>query len=157
MSLRPRVITARDASLHGRSLIPIPEDHALSKIVKYIPAEMVALYTALRGIIIEPNAALTSCSYYELIFIGVLILTPIYMYIATREEKKETPWFQVCIAAIAFCIWVYSFGDVFQWCWILFDGYSAKLGAVVLLLFTASVPVLEKIFIRPVSDQANDN
>jgi hypothetical protein len=151
MALRPRVITARDVVQQQRTLAPVAEDSPLSKIVKYIPAEMVALYTALRGIIItDPSIdATTNCTAYKIIFLSVLILTPFYMYISTREQNKETPWFHVVIATVSFCIWVYSFGDIFQWCWIIFGTYSSKYGAIVLLIFTAAVPALEKLFIKP--------
>lgn len=142
MALRPTVTTSRDASLN-KNLV---EDSALSKIIKYIPTEMVALYTALRGII-DPAKP----SGFQLVFICVLILTPVYTFIATRDNgKKETAWFHIVIATIAYCVWVFSFGDVFRY-WEIFGKYESWHGAMALLVFTAVVPVLEKIFIRPVT------
>jgi hypothetical protein len=150
MALRPIVTTSRDVSTN-RNLV---EDSALSKIVKYIPAEMVALYTALRGIIVDTASVGQSihCGQYRFAFICVLILTPLYTYFATQDSgKKNTAWFHITVSTIAYCVWVYSFGDVFQWCWIIFGQYDSRYGAVALLVFTAVVPVLEKIFIRPVN------
>jgi hypothetical protein len=152
MALRPTVVTSRDAS----QMRGVNEDPTITKIVKYIPAEMVALYTTLRGIIIDSQAQTAECVMYKVIFLAVLILTPLYMYVATRDpQKKETAWFQIVVATLSYCVWVYCFGDVFQWCWVPFGTYNGRYGAVVLLIFTAIVPLLEKIVIKPAAVPTN--
>lgn len=138
-----RVITARDAEILNKK-----EDTYFAKIIKYIPAEIVAGYTALRGIYLtestDPIVLLINDENkggFALIFYGCLILTPLYKYYALKDPKLPTAWFQIIISTLAFAVWVFALGDYFK---LIFD-YDPKTGSVILIFFTLIIPLLEKI------------
>lgn len=99
-------------------------DSFLSKIVKYIPAEIIAVYTAIAGVLKPPaNAGPLQIDveryFYVLLFL--VIVTPIWTYIAVSgskdivvepPSKKKRAIFHSVIAAIAIIIWVYAIGDI---------------------------------------------
>ena len=145
-----RVNTLREAQLTGNS-----EDTYLEKVVKYIPTEIVAAYTAMRALLLPdkenvpvevlPYGEASELYLYTVIFVGCLILTPIYKYITLKDDSLPTPVYQIVISFIAFAFWVFAFGDFFDINW---EGYSHKLASIALIFFTLTTPILEKLFLR---------
>lgn len=144
-----RVVTKKEAHIIGQK-----EDKTLAKVVKYIPADVVATYLSIRSFLMPDNIenikepALiygndANFEYYSIAFWGCLLLTIPYKYISLKSENLPTPFFQIGISVLAFTVWVFAFGDIFQICW---EGYSRKLAAMVLIFFTASTPLFEYIF-----------
>ena len=96
-----------------------PDDGNFEKIVKYIPAEIIAAYTAGIGAI----SAIKDCDqvkpYIAGIFFFLLILTPIYMYIAVidnpsipdKEERKKQAIFHAIVSLLAYLVWTYALAD----------------------------------------------
>jgi hypothetical protein len=77
------------------------------RLVKYIPAEIVALYLSVRPL---PSPA-TRANALWWIFWVCLTLTPIYLILTTRKPRKGPQWVQVALATIAFPIWVWAVGN----------------------------------------------
>jgi hypothetical protein len=84
-------------------------DDYFGRLAKYIPAEIVALYLATKGVVpaAEPDRITILC----VIFWVCLVLTPIYLAVTTREGAKGPLWVQVILATIAFPVWVLAVGD----------------------------------------------
>lgn len=151
------------------------DDDFLSKIVKYIPAEIIAVYTAIIGALKKDlNSSLPpekDVKTYFIVFLIILVITPIWTYFAVIDNPKVTEppskmkraIFHAAVALIAFVIWVYAIGDILfkSWlcgcyakntdglkCFDLSGKYNSVLGAVVLILFTGlAVPILERIIL----------
>ena len=100
------------------------EDNFLSKIVKYIPAEIIAVYTAIAGVL-KPaaNAGPVELDvqryFYVLVFL--IVVTPVWTYIAVigndqvvvePPSRKKRAIFHAAIATAAIIIWVYAIGDI---------------------------------------------
>lgn len=136
MSLRPRVYTARDAACDART----SEDAYLTKIVKYIPAEIVAAYVAASRAL---EGAQDQVPLETLLWIvaGVLfVLTPLWTLFAAAEPGKPRPVFQACAAALGFACWVFALGGPFEFqTW-----YRPVYGTVILILVTLVIPLVEK-------------
>lgn len=99
---------------------PEPEG-PLGRLVKYIPAEIVALYLAVSGPI--PKADLTTLWW---VFGICAIITPFYLMLATKNPTKGILWLQVALGTVAFPIWVFAIGGPFlslPW----YKGYIASI------------------------------
>ena len=83
-------------------------DGYLSRLVKYIPSEVIALYVTLEGILrVGESAAVTL---YWAIFIFCLLGT--WLWLKRMEQVKSTT--QVLLSMCAFTVWVYAFGGPFD-------------------------------------------
>jgi hypothetical protein len=104
------------------------DDSFLSKIVKYIPAEIIAVYTAIAGVL-KPAANAGPIQIdvhrYMYVLIFLIIITPIWTYFAVLGNsdiitepptKKQRAIFHATVATIAFVIWVYAIGDILFRC-----------------------------------------
>ena len=144
MAIRPTVVTAKDASRNPN----VKEDDYFAKIITYIPAEIVAAYVSLRGFVITPEEAIEAPDkpdYYAVIFFGILVLTPIYTFFATREQNKPKPIFHTIVATIAFAFWIFALGVYFT----RFDFHDFILASIFLVFITLVIPLAERIFLKP--------
>lgn len=105
-------------------LLASPDDF-LGRLVKYIPAELVGLYVAARGVI--PKTAEPS------VYWGVAAVTwvfvPVYFWFATTRSNQKPLTTQILLATIAFPIWVFAIGGdpVASWPWYATHQYLASL------------------------------
>lgn len=131
MRTRPRFTTAVDESY-------------FEKLLKLIPGDIVAGYTALAGMI--ATEAGTSPVLHWIIFGALLALTPAYTCYLKTDPPGILPSkvFPCLAAAFAFTAWVFALGGPFAAQWPLW--YKPVYGSVVLILTTLTLPVLEKIF-----------
>lgn len=109
-----------------------PADDYVARLVKYIPAEIIALYLGVANVI--PT---TDPSYHLalwIVFLLVTACTPVYMYLVTREAGQPTLWSQVVISSIAFPVWVFAIGGPFAF----FPWYASKhwIAAIVITFAT---------------------
>ncbi|MDQ5937094.1 MAG: hypothetical protein QG574_4453 [Cyanobacteriota bacterium erpe_2018_sw_21hr_WHONDRS-SW48-000092_B_bin.40] len=116
-------------------------DSYFEKLVKYIPADILAAYVAITGITAsnDPPLWLTWG-----VFGVLLALTPLYVcYVKTVPKgfltSKIFHWVTACLA---FAAWVFALGGPFA----TFVWYKPYLGSVVLILTTLIIPVLEGQF-----------
>jgi hypothetical protein len=147
--LRPRVITGRPARRGSevRGFSP-PEDSYISKVIKYIPAETIAGYQAVIGIIPE----ISQSSVTPVFAIFLLIFTPLWVLFATKEPDEPWAWYQSMVSIAAFLIWLFAINSPF-WSWALSalrvaDGPVQPPGylrSLVLIGATMAFPLFEKI------------
>ncbi len=111
-------------------------DNYLTKLLKLIPAEIVTLYITLSAIL---ESSKESTKNLELtVFIIVLILTPLYIYIITKEESKKPPWKQIVVSTLSFVVWVFALGGPFLY----FKWYKRIYGALFLPIYTFLIPLI---------------
>ncbi len=130
-------ITGRLAS--AKSLKNLPPDDYRDRLIKYIPAESVALYVAVDKMVnshyglstltadsvVSTQAAIVSWAILALGIIG----TPIYLY---RRRLPGQPWMlNAGVSTIAFVLWAYTLsGSVFlvhQWYSVFWAGLLAPI------------------------------
>jgi hypothetical protein len=68
-----------------------------------------------------------------------LIAVPVYLYFATRENKKNPLWLQVILATIAFPVWTYALGGPF----VTTPGYEPFIGSLLLMGVTFIFGLIE--------------
>lgn len=114
----------------------LTEDDYLSKVVKYIPAEIVAVFVTINGILKpDPNVP---AIFHWLLFIVLLVLTPLYIWRFASVKGLPPPYAQVAISTISFIIWVFALGGPFDF----LGWYKSIYGSILLILFTLVPPLI---------------
>ena len=112
------------------------KDDFASALVKYIPAEIVAAFVFINGVM--GSTAKPAIWAYWVVFALLLILTPLYLLRVTKEPNKPPAVAQIVVSTIAFAIWVFAIGGPFgQYTW-----YASWYGAVLLALYTMVIPII---------------
>lgn len=105
------VVTEGDAANPNNGL-PNTEDDYKTKLLKYIPAETVAFYTGLVGVIEQIGSG---SGWYVpgvvFLFLAGLIGTPLYLIriYGMKWQYKRT---QIIVSTIAYILWVASIGTL---------------------------------------------
>lgn len=130
------------------------DDGYFKKVIKYIPAEVIAAYTFAIGLITAKDCTGDYIPIFPWVFYLLLFLTPVYMYLAVLDNpdipnpiKKKLALFHAIISAIAFCLWAYALGDLPMVCYIGANQYNAVIGSLLLAAFSLITPLLERLFI----------
>ena len=88
-------------------------DDYFGRLVKYIPAEIVALYLGIAGVIPKlPDGKLNFPALW-IVFLITLILVPVYLFLVTKREGKPLGS-QIILSTIAFPVWVFALGGPFE-------------------------------------------
>lgn len=109
------------------------EDDYKSKLLKFIPAEVVALYLTLDGVVKAAASQLPQNETLWIVFWVLLIATPLYLWRVTHVTKRP----QLVISTISFAIWVFTLGGPFTG----LGWYKPVEGALLLPLYTFFVPM----------------
>jgi len=141
-----------------------PGDSFLAKIIKYIPAEIITVYTAIQNVWKDKPLDKGSVGRYALVLLIITLITPIWTYYATIDHsdltvppsKQKRAVFHAIIATISFVIWLCALGDASfsmmsqTYFHIILSGVAAP---VVLILYTGLiVPLLERIVLGQPAD-----
>lgn len=135
-----RVVTEKDVMVFkshslGAKAPEAPDDYK-TKLIKYIPAEIVAAFVTVDGIV--RSASQLSAQVYWLVFLALLALTPLYMWRVTTEAGKPAARAQIIVSTISFAVWVFALGGPFAGlAW-----YLPVYGALLLPIYTIAVPVI---------------
>jgi hypothetical protein len=111
-----------------------PDDY-WSRLIKYIPTEIIGLYVVLDKIISsqEPPNEL----YAWIIFIVCAIITPFYLWKVARVNKI----IQIIISFISFIVWVHTLGGPFKY----LPYYNNIIAAIILPIFIVIVSIYKPI------------
>jgi hypothetical protein len=155
---RPVVITSHDAeAFQGAAGEGNKEDGYLEKIIKYIPAEVVAAYLSLSGSLVSlPLQDKHKASGLWILSGIMLVSTPFYWLLSSRTKRLTTisRIYQVSFAMVAFAIWVLALGGPFEACCeatitngVIVNGWWVPgWGAIAIGLVTFLSPMIEKLF-----------
>ena len=115
---------------------PATDDY-ISKLIKYIPTEIVTLYLLVDGILKSFSSAPVI---NWVIFFLLLVLTPVYIWRMTRDTAKKAAWDQIIVSFFSFGLWVYVIGGPFS----SVSWYVPQYGSILIAVFTVFVPLLKK-------------
>lgn len=149
-----RVVTPRDLSLLTTVVPPAPyatyipgpaptppqpvltPDDYLTRVVKYIPAEIVAVFVTVRGII--DLVADSSTFLYWIVFGFLVIMTVVYSWKSSTVKGLPPAYTQVVVSTVSFVIWVFALGEPFS----SLGWYRPIYGSLLLILYTLIPPLL---------------
>jgi hypothetical protein len=119
---------------------PVPtvtEDKYKDRLLKYIPADVIAIYLTLRGFVpVLPDTAPKKVLYW-IIFVLIWLITIPWQ----RRVAKIGKWSQVWVGFGAFVVWAITVGDPFTHD--NFPWYYPAYGAMILALYTFLIPLFE--------------
>jgi hypothetical protein len=104
--------------------------------VKYIPAEIVAGYVFLEGIL--KSAVGVSPIAGWLVFVALWIITPLYTWRTTKFPGLNIAYTQIVIATVSFPVWVFALGGPFAG----LGWYNSVYGSILLVLYTFVPPII---------------
>lgn len=111
------------------------EDNFMDRLLKYIPAEIVAVYIFVEGIIRQYQNPVDIKGIYWAVFFVFLVLTPVYLWKVLHVSKAT----QLIVAFLAFFVWVFAVGGPFTF----LGWYEPIYGAVLLPVFTFAVAIIK--------------
>ena len=111
----------------------IEVDNYINRVVKLIPAELVGLFLTLENIL--KSSSETTLLIHWLVFIIILILTPLYSFKITKLDGFNTATKQIIFTSVAFIIWAFSIGGPFAY----YSFYRSLYGAILLPLYSAVI------------------
>ena len=129
-----RIITQQFNATGGGVEIDTYKD----RLFKYIPADVVAAWTAVTGLI---AGATISPGIFWVLFFVFIVLTALWTHRQTSQKGQPPVWIQIVIASIAFIVWVFALGgssspfSTFSW-------YSQVYGSILLIVYTLAVPLI---------------
>jgi hypothetical protein len=139
-----RLIVPFPAPGRARAVGASEADMAVSRLVKYIPAEIISGYMAFSGLIdgVSQSSNLRAPAAWTLFAIG-LILTPLYLWKIGRPAGVQ--WWQLPISMASFALWAYALGGPFRTVELI-PGYPYESWFAALLagLFSWAVAVIWK-------------
>ena len=109
------------------------EDNYTSRLLKYIPAEVIALYITLDAII--RSAEDISILIYWFVFLFGMIGTYLYLWRVAKVSKK----IQLLISVGAFVVWVFAIGGPFT----TLSWYEPIYGGLLLPMYTFVTAIIE--------------
>lgn len=141
-------------------------DPYMTKLVTYIPIEMITCYTAFSGYVaLDADSTIPDglMNLYIGVVIFLIILTPVWTFFTTMEKDETLKehwhstkiWFQTIVATLAFPIWIFALGNPLLKALLCCckntncpdcGNYNPVLTASILLIFTTMlVPLFELI------------
>jgi hypothetical protein len=139
------VITSRDIQKNNQSgttgklpagtTYPATEDGYFDRLFKYIPAELVAGYIFVLGVVKQLTDAGEIKVFQWLLFVVFCILTPLYLWRVQKVLKLQ----QHIISLLSFIVWAFALGGPFALC----SWYNPVYGAILLPVFTLVVAIWE--------------
>jgi hypothetical protein len=122
-------------------------DSYVSKMVIYIPTEIIAAYVAVSGFI-KGLPLRQQFTWFCIVAVGMLLLTPAYLWSATASPGRKRTLAHPITGAIAFGAWVFATGGPFEHFQLAPDGssgwYSRAIGSIVLVFVCLMLPVIER-------------
>jgi hypothetical protein len=111
------------------------KDTYVDRLFKYIPAELVAGYIFVTGVLKQlTNSGEIKVLQWSL-FVIFCILTPLYLWRIQKVRKVQ----QHIISTLSFIVWVFALGGPFS----LYGWYNPVYGQVLLPVFTLVIAIWE--------------
>jgi hypothetical protein len=120
------------------SVVPPPApslDNYTDRLLKYLPAESVALYLTLQGIVLSSFEGWWLIALLWFAFGIGSIGTLLYLW----RGQQVTKIMQLAISTAAFVVWVLTLGGPFA----TLSWYKPAIGSILLLIFTFFVPLIK--------------
>jgi len=138
-----QIVTRREAAQRltanvnapGRTAAESVADDYLSRIVKYVPVEVITLFALVNGAILQSPGQASNAGLLWIVFAVITALTPLYLW----RVQKVTKVVQLAVSTMAFAVWVFYVGGPFALC----GWYQPLYGVVLLPIFTFGIGLIE--------------
>ena len=131
-----RIISKPKVATRGLQGTNASVDGYFDRILKYIPADVIAAWTALTGLLAGREDLPKILLWILLAFF--IFLTGFWTYKNTAEPGLPAAKTQISIAVLAFIIWTFAIGAPFEG----LSWYDGVYGSIMLIMFTVTVPLI---------------
>jgi hypothetical protein len=107
-------------------------DTYFDRIVKYVPADVVAAWTAVAAAVKGAGASVSAPTVLWICFIFGVIITPLWVLKQTDFPGKPKAYTQALVATLAFIVWVFALGEPFSF----LSFYNGLFGTLAIIGFT---------------------
>lgn len=116
-------------------------DSYLTRIITYIPTEIIAAYVAVSGIVKSlPDSQ--QFLWFSISAVALLLLTPLWILDAASQKSLQHPVGQAVAATLAFAAWVFATGGPFNR--FIHTWYHPAMGSLVLVFVCLCLPMVER-------------
>jgi FtsH-binding integral membrane protein len=112
-------------------------DTFFDKLYKYIPADVVAFYVFVSGLLDGADLANKQVIYWVVVVIG-LVAAFFWTLRQTQQPGMNPAYKQAAISTVAVLVWIFALGGPFS----AFAWYNSILGAILLAAFTLLIPLV---------------
>jgi hypothetical protein len=123
------------AKLPAETTYPATRDGYFDRLFKYIPAELVAGYIFVLGVMKQITDVGEVRLLHWILFAIFCILTPLYLWRIQKVKKVQ----QHIISLLSFIAWIFALGGPFA----LYDWYNPVYGQILLPVFTLTIAIWE--------------
>jgi hypothetical protein len=129
----------RSIRVAGGAAVATPPtvDSFMEKLFKYIPAEVIAFYVFVSGLLNGTTLSSKMVIYWVVVALGMAGAF-LWTLRITHDPTKRPAYLQAAISTLAFLVWVFALGGPFT----AFSWYDSILGAILLAAFTLFTPFL---------------
>jgi hypothetical protein len=113
-------------------------DTYFDKVIKYIPADIVAAWVAVTGIINGASTRVSKGMLLWLAFIVGIALTALWTWRQTEKPGQPIAKTQIAVSTGAFGVWVFALGGPFA----ALSWYDPVFGSLLLILYTLVVGII---------------
>lgn len=138
-----RIVTQSQLESIGTTqAIQVQADGYFDKVIKYIPADIVAGWTTLLGLTGGVGAAASGIGgipplIFVLLLIAFVALTAWWTYRQTTDFKAGPARTQIVVSTIAFLVWAFALGRPFDQ--LIPSLYNPQVAAGILIIYTLAV------------------
>lgn len=116
-------------------ILQVPDDY-LTKVVKFVPAEIIAVYVAIDGLLKQASNPPEFARWA--VFLALLAMTGLYTWRFTRVKNLSPAYTQIAVSTTSFAVWVFALGGPF----VFLSWYTPLYGSILLMLFTLIPPLV---------------
>lgn len=114
-----------------------PSDDVLGRIVKYVPAEVLAAFTMLFGVAAAMELDVRTAQWTAVGLIGAFLAATV-VYVATRSPAGKVRTAHLAVSPVAFLAWAYPISSSLLGDWFLgLAAFAAQVVVVLLSIFIA--------------------
>ncbi|WP_223788395.1 hypothetical protein [Marinicella meishanensis] len=132
--INEKIVSANQEIKDIQSKIDKGADNYTTKLLKYIPGEVIILYVSLTNIIMSTDLKTSKIALWS-VFVFCLLGTFLYLKRVAGINKTS----QLVISSIAFFIWAFTLEGPFR----LYDWYSPVIASLILPMYTFIIPLIE--------------
>ena len=129
-----RIVARRLESTRSQAQI----DTYFDKVVKYIPADVIAAWTFASGLITSGGEQVPKVALLWIAYGFGIVMSALWTWQQTRAKGLPVAKTQIAIATIAFAIWVAALGGPFE----SLPSYQRLYGSLLLIAYTLVVGVI---------------
>lgn len=137
-----QTLEAAKGGLESTEAAEIQLDGYWDKVIKNIPADVVAGWTALLGLFSTAPGAVsdqTTTNILWVLWAALTVVTFFWTFRQTRATNLPPAWTQIFISTFAFVVWALALGVPFN----TLPFYDPRLAAAILIVFTLGVGVIQ--------------